>query len=119
MRSAAAHDSYTVREIALAAGVPDADVLAALGDSRALVPHAEAVQLGRRLVQRRASGPGLDHTRSGPLFETFSAPAGARRSAGVPMVLSSTLHASLIALALFLATFDLTPRAASLRPEDR
>ena len=37
----------------------------------------------------------------------------------MPLALSSTLHASLIALAVFLATFDLSPRAASLRPDER
>src|SRR3954447_19848041 len=121
MRSASAQDSYTVREIALAAGVPDADVLAALGYSRALVPHAEAVQLGRMLVQRARTFPaaGLDSTPRASLFGMFSGGARGRRSTGVPLVLSSTLHASLIALGLFLATFDLTPRAASLRPDDR
>ncbi len=51
MRSPSGHDLYSPREIALAAGVPEADVLAALG-ARGLVPHAEAVRLGRRLAQR-------------------------------------------------------------------
>src|SRR4051812_17790159 len=109
MRSASAQDSYTVREIALAAGVPDADVLAALGQSHALVPHDEAVELGRMLVRRTRKAPRLDSIPRGPLFGLFSGSARPRRSTGVPLVLSSSLHASLIALGLFLATFDLTP----------
>jgi periplasmic protein TonB len=117
MRSASAHDSYTPREIAQAAGVPEAAVLAALGHTAALVPHAEAVHLGRMLVRRAAIG--VTGTRRAPLFGMFSDTTTPTRSTGMPLVLSSTLHASLIALAVFLATFNLTPRAASLRPDDR
>jgi protein TonB len=117
MRSASAHDLYSPREIAQAAGVPETDVRAALGHARELVPHAEAVRLGRMLVQRAAGGP--RRTAPGSLFSLFSDPAPARRPAGVPLALSSTLHAGLIAVAVFIATFNLAPRAASLRPDDR
>ena len=113
MRSAFAHDSYTPLEIAQAAHVPEADVLDALGYARDLVPHAEAVRLGRMLVQR----PGT--RRDAALFGTFSRVAPAHRSTGIPLALSSTLHAGLVAFGVFLATFNLTPRAASLRPDDR
>src|SRR5439155_5237456 len=41
------------------------------------------------------------------------------RKTGVPLAVSSTVHAGFIALAIFLATFGLNPRAASLRPDDR
>lgn len=117
MRSASAHDLYSPLEIAQAAGVPEADVLAALGHARGLVPHAEAVRLGRMLVQRAAGGP--RRTAPGSLFSLFSDAAPARRPTGVPLALSSTLHAGLIAVAVFIATFNLAPRAASLRPDDR
>ena len=46
MRSAFAHDLYSTLEIAQAAGVPEADVLAALGGTRARLPHDEAVRVG-------------------------------------------------------------------------
>ena len=115
MRSAFAHDSYSPLEIAQAAGVPEADVLAALGYARDLVPRAEAVRIGRMLAQR----PAPRRTAEGPLFGSFSEVAPARRSTGVPLALSSTLHAGLVAFAVFLATFNLTPRAAALRREDR
>ena len=117
MRSASAHDLYSPLEIAQAAGVPEADVLALLGHARGLVPHAEAVRLGRRLVQRAGGGP--RRTLPGSLFSMFSDAAPVRRSTGVPLALSSTLHAGLIAVAVFIATFNLAPRAASLRPDDR
>jgi TonB family protein len=49
----------------------------------------------------------------------FSEAAPVRRSTGLPLALSGTLHAGLIAMAVFVATFNLAPRAASLRPDDR
>src|SRR5476651_375915 len=52
MRPASAHDLYSPAEIARAAGVSEADVVAALGYGRELISHAEAVRLGRMLVQR-------------------------------------------------------------------
>ena len=117
MRSASAHNLYSPLEIAQAAGVPEADVLALLGHARGLVPHAEAVRLGRLLVQRAGGGP--QRAPPGSLFSMFSDAGPVRRSTGVPLALSSTLHAGLIALAVFIATFNLTPRAASLQPDDR
>lgn len=110
------HNSYTPREIAQAAGVPEADVLAALGHVRDLVPHAQAVRLGRMLVQRAGIAR---RGANAPLFGLFADARAVRRSSGVPLALSSTLHAGIVALAIFLATFNLNPRAASLRPGDR
>lgn len=117
MRSPSGHDLYSPREVALAAGVPEADVLAALG-ARGLVPHAEAVRLGRRLAQRVTAGSS-SRTVPSSLFSAFGKVAPARGLAGVRLAASSTLHAGLIALAVFIATFNLAPRAASLRPDDR
>jgi len=116
MRPASAHDLYSPSEIARAAGVPEADVRAVLGHGRELVPHGEAVRLGRMLVQRAGLGRSTPHP---PLFSLFSDAEPARRPAGVPLALSSTLHLGLIAVAVFIATFNLAPRAASLRPDDR
>lgn len=113
MCSAFARDSYTPLEIAQAAGVSEADVRDALGFAQELVPHSEAARIGRLLVQRPAARG------NAALFGTFSRVIPARRSNGVPLALSSTLHAALLAVAVFLTTFNLTPRAASLRPDDR
>jgi TonB family protein len=115
MPSASVPDFYSPVEIARAAGVPEADVTAVLGRGRELVPHDEAVRVGRMLV-RRAEG-GRQSPRS--LFSIFSDCAPARRSAGLPLALSSTAHASVVALALFLAAFNLSSKAAALRPVDR
>lgn len=117
MNPTSGHDLYSPREIGLAAGVPEADVLAALGPTRGLVTHADAVRLGRALAQRAAAGPRPNAPAS--LFSTFADHARSRRSPGVPLALSSTLHAGVIAVAVFIATFNLSPRAASLRPDDR
>jgi TonB family protein len=118
-------DSYSPREIALAAGVPERAVIAALGGVRQRVPHADAVRIGRQLAAAgRTPGPaeppvfGAAPALDGPLFSLFSDAARPRRSAGVPLALSSTLHAGLIAVGVFIATFNLAPRAASL-PEER
>jgi periplasmic protein TonB len=56
---------------------------------------------------------------NGPLFSLFSGTARSTRSAGLPLALSSTLHASLIAFAVLLASLKLSPRAASLIVDDR
>ena len=117
MDSGRAHDLYSPLEIAKAAGVAEADVLIVLGHARGLVLHAEALRIGRMLSPRLGGGPRSPAAR--PLFGMFSDAPRVRRPAGVPLAVSSTLHAGLLAFAVFLATFNLTPRAASLRPDDR
>jgi len=125
MGSPTPYDLYTPGEIALAAGVPEADVIAAIGGVRRFVGHADAVRLGRQLVRAAGTRHGQDTlsigalTPADPLFTLFSTASPSRRSAGMPFALSSTLHAGLIAVAVFLATFNLSSRAASLRPDDR
>src|SRR6266550_3700962 len=123
MRPTPSHDLYSPREIALAAGVPEADVIAVIGDARGLVAHADAVRLGRALVARASaaasSTAGAETARPAPtLFSLFSGAAPSRRPAGVPLAVSSTLHVGLIAAAVFIATFNLSPRAAALRTDD-
>jgi len=124
----ASGDFYSPREIAAATGVPEADVVAALGGVRQLVGHADAVRIGRHLAaaaRRNARLAGSDAAVSpvrnadDPLFSLFSETARSRRSAGVPLALSSTLHAGLIGFAVVLATFNFSPRAASLLADDR
>ena len=128
MRPIPSHDSYSPGEIALAAGVPEADVLAALGEVRGFVGHADAVRLGRALAQGVALRRGPDAAGSATsvatrdpvsLFSMFSDAARSRRTSRVPLAVSSTLHAGIIAFAVFIATFNLAPRAAALRTDDR
>jgi TonB family protein len=107
-------DVYTPREIALAAGVPGIDaaqVVAALRaagqpcDRRGYVSHAAAVAVGRALVARA------------PLFSVFSSrvPVPVDR---VPLLLSSTLHVGLMAVAVLMASMGLAPKAAAPQDED-
>ncbi len=102
-------DLYSAREIALAAGVPEDQVVL----PSAYVPHAEAVRIGATLVMaRRGAGSASPE----PLFTVFSHGATGLRSPRV-FALSSTLHATILAVAVFIATFNLAPRAAVLMQE--
>jgi TonB family protein len=105
---------YSPREIALAAGVPEEAVLAALGGS-GYVRHADAVRIGRQLVATLSMAP-VGPT--APLFAHISTQAIAKPSRSIPLVLSSTLHAGFLAVAIFIATFGLTPTAATLNNDD-
>jgi protein TonB len=124
MGSPTPYDLYAPHEIARAAGVPEAEVIAALGGVRRFVGHTDAVRVGRQLVRaaavRRGEAPVVPNgavAPAGALFAIFANGASSRRPTGVPLAVSSTLHASLIAFAVLLATFNLSPRAASLRDE--
>ena len=103
---------YCAEEIALAAGVPVARVALALGGGDRLVSFAEAVRIGRALAGRtQAEAPGQ-------LFSSVLASDRPSQSKGVPLVLSSTLHCTLLAVAVFIATLGLTPTAATLKADD-
>jgi hypothetical protein len=110
-------DVYSPREIALAAGVSEEQVLAALRDPggpvsvNGYVRHADAVRLGQALLTLGAGSPSARSPRS--LFSIFSEFGRTGRTTTVPLALSSTLHLGLIAFAVF-ATFNLTPRAATI-----
>ena len=95
---------YTVKEVARAARVPEAQVRSALGARTSFLTHAEAVALGRRLIRDRA------------LFSIFDGP-GARRSPAVPFALSSTVHAGVVAAIVLVFTLGPAPVATTLHPE--
>ena len=106
-------DLYSAREIALAAGVPESEVEQVVPPA-AFVPHAEAVRIGAALVlaRRGAAAP-----QPAPLFTVFSGASAGLRSPRV-FALSSTLHATILAVVVFIATFNLAPRAAVLLQEE-
>ena len=99
---------YSLREIALAAGVDKRDVLAVLGPGadRAFLPHDEAVSLGRLLVNGHRD-PGRR-----PMFAELTGRPSRRRFGA--LALSSTLHGGLAAILVLVAGFNIAPRAASL-----
>jgi TonB family protein len=107
-------EQYCAEEIARAAGVPVARVALALGGGDRLVSFAEAVRVGRALAPGRS--PARDAPRQ--LFSSVLTSDRPSQSKGVPLVLSSTLHCTLLAVAIFVATLGLTPTAATLKADD-
>jgi len=105
---------YCAEEIARAAGVPVARVALALGGGDRLVSFAEAVRVGRSLAPGRTQA----QTASRQLFSSVLESDRPSQSTGVPLVLSSTLHCTLLAVAIFVATLGLTPTAATLKADD-
>jgi TonB family protein len=118
MRSNTTADIYSAREIALAAGVPEEEVrseLAGAGLDEGYAPRDEAVRIGRLLADRTGSTARARTPSS--LFSMFSPTAKARRANGVPLAVSSTLHAGFIAAAIFITGFS-TPNAATPRLDE-
>jgi len=110
---------YSPREIAQAAGIPEQQVLAALGGASRFVSHEEAVKIGRALYRSQGS-----HGSQGSPVTAGAGPAKAglfsmvvsgrqHRATGMPLALSSTLHIGMFAFAVFLTTVGLTPTAAT------
>ena len=108
---------YSPREIAQAAGVSEEQVLGVLGGVDRPVPHADAVRIGRALAVNTQDGKNTNLVAVAPtsaLFSIFSSSSRPTPSKGVPLALSSTLHAGIVAAAIFFATLGLTPTAAML-----
>src|SRR4051812_46813861 len=119
MRPAPQADLYSPGEIAIAAGVSEAAVRAALGAAREFVSFEEAVLVGRRLAV--TAPPEHRSTLRAPIepgvaIEDPDFDIHIPQARGVPLVVSTTLHVVLIAVLLF-ATFNLAPRAAALRAD--
>ena len=111
-------DIYSLDEIARAAGVPTSriEALATLGQIATIGRHngtarstfvaqSEAIAAVRALKENQAFDSQM-RWHEQPLF----APAtGVRRSAGLPLVLSSLVHAGVLAGSIILTTVGLTP----------
>ncbi|MEO8256867.1 MAG: TonB family protein [Acidobacteriota bacterium] len=101
-------DAYSVCEIALAAHVPEEHILAIVG-RHDYVPYAEALRIGRAV---RRDDP-LVAEAAGALFSIFS-PAGPRSTtAGLPLIVSSTLHLGATIVAVLITTFATAPAATT------
>src|SRR2546427_8400262 len=99
MRPSSPTDFYSRREIALAAGVSEADVLAVLGPAREFVPHAEAVRIGRLLAasrQRLESQLAPQSGRREPHLTLSKGAIGIPQSRSLPLAVSSMLHVGVI-----------------------
>src|SRR5579864_111816 len=104
-------EMYSPREVALAAGVPEALVRAALGGSGSYVSHDEAVRVGKRLAQQTAApappGP------PGPMFDAVAG-RGSGRHPLASLTVSSVVHAALAAIVVLAASVSAPPHAAAL-----
>ena len=127
MPSRSAADVYSPREIARAARIPEPEVIAALGGAGAgrFLSHAQAVRVGRALAASRASMarpvvPDVASPSTGgePMFSMFGPATTLASSKGVPLAFSGTLHAGVLAAAIFLTTFGLAPEATTLDVEE-
>ena len=109
---------YSPAEIARAAGVPVAVVVAALGRRDAFMTHEDAVRLGRRLLARGhvswAGEPGETRHLFG-IYDQGRKPPSRR----VPFALSSTIHAAVVAGVLLVTTLGLTPSASTIASSAR
>ena len=110
-------DLYSAREIALAAGVPEEHIAALMGGLPGYVRHAEAVRIGRAAVLQARRSSERPESRRG-LFAIFSE-APSRIGSTRVLALSSTVHGGVLAFCVFVATFNLAPRAASLKQIDQ
>src|SRR5437870_2320135 len=113
MRTDVSSDVYSLREIARAAGVSEAQARAAAGGRR-LLPAREAVRLGRALVaERRASTRLLEV----PLFSHVSEATSliGVTGRGVPLAVSGSLHVALLASIIFALGFR---SSAAMPPRD-
>ena len=117
-----APDVFSVRELAQAAGVSVGRVreLVASGAIRSIdgefVIQPEAVRAGRAL------SAGISVAASAPVVADrplFSPPSAAHRSTGVPLALSSTLHAALVVGTVFITTVGITQTAALTTPLEK
>jgi TonB family protein len=99
---------YSPREIAGAAGVPEEQVIAALG-SADFVRHSDAVRIGRGLRAHTVTPVGSGFSRIGRI----------PRSKSMPLAVSSTLHAGFLGAVVFVTTLGISPAATTLRFEDR
>ena len=121
------NEAYSPREIAQAAGVPLEQVVAALGCTEqdgVFTTHAEAVRIGRALIasdDSRAAQPFAYASAREPkaLFSVVESGRTSRRSKGVPLAVSGTLHAGIIAAAVLVTTFGLAPTATTLAIDSR
>src|SRR5258706_11917154 len=111
MRPSTVINVYSPQEIAKAAEVPEGLAIAAIGSADALIPHAEAVRLGRALRHGTAVPPPT-------LFSVFRSTLPAHHG-GVTLALSGTVHAAVIAMLILVTTFAMTPAATTLIHDSR
>src|SRR6188474_2436868 len=97
---------YSPQEIARAAGVAEERVREILGTADGFVPYADALRLARELrsgwvrpAVSRAEGLAVHDPATRPvLFSVFGPAARRARPQSVPLAVSGTIHAGIVAL---------------------
>jgi TonB family protein len=107
-------EAYAPHEIARAAGVPLEQVIEALGSAGGFLPLDQAVRLGRSLRAGQMSvGDLAGAPASSGLFSIFAAKTRFPRWR-MPLAVSSTLHAGVLAATVVITTLGLTSSARTL-----
>ncbi len=109
-------DVYSPDEIARAAGVPEEAAVAAIGRADLLVSYRDAVRIGRALRNVHGARRRPATVVPQPLFSIFAPSIARPPLRSIPLVVSSLVHAAMLAFVAFLLAF--TPRAATLRLDD-
>jgi len=106
-------DVYTLADIASAADSTEEEARAVAGTSERLWSSADAVRIGRLLVTGRYASSTVET----PLFSQSAARGSRLRAAGIPVVVSGSLHLGL--LGVLLIALGLAPTAATSDTDDR
>jgi TonB family protein len=98
---------YSADEIARAVGVSRRDVVAAVGGAARFVSQADAVRVGRALARAQRERSAIA---TASRSVTLSPDAGHETKPNrLPVMISSVVHAAVIAAAMFVATIHLGP----------
>jgi periplasmic protein TonB len=101
-------DVYTLADIASAADSTEEEARIAAGSSRTLWAYPDAVRIGRVLIAHRYTASTTRETR---LFSQTVGDGARLRAAGLPVLVSGSLHLGL--LGVLLIAFGLAPTAAT------
>jgi periplasmic protein TonB len=109
-------DVYSTREIARVAGVRTAEVrrLVASQRIRTIPGHGGYCTLADAVAAVRLLADPI----SAPIHELFGSPVGARRKTGVPLIVSSAIHATAVAAAVLVTATGLRSTPATIERID-
>ena len=111
MRSTVSNEVYTAREIALAAGVGEDQVIAALGSAEGFVPHEQALAVARALRGGTRLPPPTPFSRFGSTLPVHQG--------GLTWALSGTVHLIFAGVLILLTTmgFQSSAKAVQIEPQ--
>jgi TonB family protein len=113
MTSDSLGDVYTLADIASAADSTEEEARAAAGTSQRLWSYGDAVRIGRLLIASRYAATTVER----PLFAKSITSGTGLPAAGLPVVVSGSLHLGL--LGVLLIAFGLAPTTATETSDER